>query len=316
MLPLFLLLAASTMGVDRCTPGGGPAECTAPSGMVYASGTTGIPAGDGCNTCSCEDGVLGCTERACPSELSCFGPDGAIYPSGSTMPAPDGCNTCSCVDGEVTGCTDRACTPPPSACTVDGVVYPDGGTIPASDGCNTCTCLDGEVTGCTDRACAPPPAACSVFGRSYADGWAPSNDGCNTCLCDEGTVTGSCTDLACAPPEIQVCDDLFPFMSDPFVVNDVSLDAATDRLRVELSYSGGCAPHYFRLCYDPDYTMLDIDPSRAPLRVDHDGQHDMCDAFPTETRVFDLRPLRDSHRAVFGGGALEVELDGHVLRYL
>jgi hypothetical protein len=36
-------------------------------GVVYASGTSGIPDPRSCNKCSCEDGLLGCTEINCPT---------------------------------------------------------------------------------------------------------------------------------------------------------------------------------------------------------------------------------------------------------
>ena len=41
------------------------------NGQVYSHGTSGIPAPDGCNTCSCDDGVLGCTEIGCMNDPPC-----------------------------------------------------------------------------------------------------------------------------------------------------------------------------------------------------------------------------------------------------
>jgi hypothetical protein len=35
------------------------------AGVIYAHGTGGIPALDGCNQCSCDDGALACTKLAC-----------------------------------------------------------------------------------------------------------------------------------------------------------------------------------------------------------------------------------------------------------
>jgi hypothetical protein len=63
-----------------CTPAGsceyaplraGEVSCKV-DGVVYPSGTTGIPEPmDGCNKCSCENGELSCTEIGCPSQYSC-----------------------------------------------------------------------------------------------------------------------------------------------------------------------------------------------------------------------------------------------------
>ena len=64
-----------------------------------------------------------------------------------------------------------------------------------------------------------------------------------------------------------------------------------------MSYSGGCASHYFRLCYDSAF--LESFPVQANLRLEHDSQGDMCEAYPTETRQFDLRPLADAYRAAY-----------------
>jgi hypothetical protein len=44
--------------------GGEDGSCEV-DGEIYPSGTSGIPAPDGCNTCSCEDGALHCTLMAC-----------------------------------------------------------------------------------------------------------------------------------------------------------------------------------------------------------------------------------------------------------
>jgi hypothetical protein len=46
--------------------GEGPASCKV-NGQVYPSGSTGFPGPLDCNTCSCADGELTCTEEACPS---------------------------------------------------------------------------------------------------------------------------------------------------------------------------------------------------------------------------------------------------------
>jgi hypothetical protein len=219
------------------------------------------------------------------------------YPDGATdVPAPDGCNTCSCEDGELTACTEIACEPPDSSCIVGGIAYPDGASdVPAPDGCNTCSCEDGELTACTEIACGPNDTACTVFGQSYPGDWAPAPDSCNTCLCEDGMIRDGCTKIACAPAEIVPCNSLSPFESDPFDLESVSVNG--DLLEVDVAYSGGCQPHYFRLCYAG---FLESSPVETNLRLQHDGQGDPCEAYPSETRVFDLSPLKADYRSSYG----------------
>jgi hypothetical protein len=240
-LPVAMAVLAFGLGARECDPGGS-GSCVV-DGTVYTDGTRGIPAGDGCNTCSCEDGGLSCTEIGCPPTDGCM-LDGTFYENGTTgIPAADGCNTCECKSG-VLSCTDAAC--PRSTCNVFGVPYAE--RVPSPDGCNTCSCVDGQVEACTEIACAPIPIVpCSAFG---------------------------------ARP------------SDRFHLDDVHVEG--DTLTAQVSYSGGCQPHYFRLCYEGEW--LESYPVQVNLRLDHDAQNDPCEAYPTETRQFDLRPLAEAYR--------------------
>ncbi len=98
---------AAAAGVGFSTQGecATPGSCTI-GNVVYADGTTNIPAPDGCNTCSCAGGVAACTKLACKScggfaggacssneycsfgpNLSCFAPDAA----GVCLRRPDVC---------------------------------------------------------------------------------------------------------------------------------------------------------------------------------------------------------------------------------
>lgn len=288
-------VAMLTMGVDSCGDSHEAGVCTV-NGVSYANGDRGVPAGDGCNTCSCENGSLtGCTEIACPPGGGACVVDGVAYADGATgIPAPDGCNTCVCTEGGL-ACTDLACPPTGGSCVVDGVTYADGASdVPAPDGCNTCTCDNGLVTSCTEIGCPPGGPACSVFGESYND-WAPSPDGCNTCGCDNGQVNNVCTELACGPIPIQPCDELSTFMSHPYELGPVTITG--DTLSAQVSFSGGCAPHFFRLCYDRAF--LESNPVQVEVRLDHDSQFDPCEAYPTETREFDLTALRQEYERAY-----------------
>jgi hypothetical protein len=50
---------------NRGTCGDGGGEDCIVNGEIYPDGSSGIPAPDGCNICSCSDGNLACTKRAC-----------------------------------------------------------------------------------------------------------------------------------------------------------------------------------------------------------------------------------------------------------
>jgi hypothetical protein len=62
--------AAARAGVGYSTRGpcpGDGAGCEV-DGVLYPDGASGITAPDGCNTCFCSNGNLGCTKRACVEE--------------------------------------------------------------------------------------------------------------------------------------------------------------------------------------------------------------------------------------------------------
>jgi hypothetical protein len=292
----FLAFLPLALGTRECESEDPPPPGVCRVGdRVYEDGDTGVPAPDGCNTCTCDDGRLtSCTERACPPSDGSCELGGVHYANGTGgIPAPDGCNTCGCEDG-VLFCTELACPPMDGSCVVAGMSYPSGTTgIPAPDGCNTCSCSDG-VLGCTERAC-PPADSCRVFGTEYTDGWAPAPDGCNTCSCEEGRVTNGCTEESCGPIPIAPCSTFASFPSDSFAIDSLSVEG--DALIAGLSYSGGCNPtDYFRLCYGG---FLESFPVQVELRLEHDAQGDACEAMETSTRTFDLTPLREAYREAY-----------------
>ncbi len=118
-------------------------------GVSHASGATGIPASDGCNTCSCQDGQLACTLIGC--DVATCDYEGRAYTEGASFTSADGCNTCTCTRGGV-ACTERACLPDAPSCTHQGEPLSDGESRPAGDGCNTCTCQNGQML-CSASAC-------------------------------------------------------------------------------------------------------------------------------------------------------------------
>jgi hypothetical protein len=80
-------------------------------GMVYPSGSSGIPDPTSCNTCECTDGQLSCTEINCPRPCppdSAFGTQCAgcgpadaceVVEHGCLPVCTDTCEAGSCIDG-------------------------------------------------------------------------------------------------------------------------------------------------------------------------------------------------------------------------
>jgi hypothetical protein len=173
-LLMFAPLVAVTIAAGACDrePLSDGGNCTY-QGKTLAKGVS-IPAGDGCNTCSCgADGQVACTLIGCVDA----GSDG----------------TPRDVVGDFT-CTAEGCG---GFCTYEGIVYPAGATIPALDGCNTCACTANGVA-CTEKACidAGQPGSCTYAGKAYPVGATFSaTDGCNTCSCSTAGV--ACTKVAC-----------------------------------------------------------------------------------------------------------------------
>ena len=77
-----------------------------------------MPAGDGCNTCVCDDtGQWACTA------IGCDPTGGPGCTPGDQMPADDGCNTCTCGDDGTWGCTEIACVPQVNVCQAQDPGY-------------------------------------------------------------------------------------------------------------------------------------------------------------------------------------------------
>ena len=98
---------AHTGACDAVLPG----SCSVtPDGQRYADGATDIPAGDGCNVCTCTNGALQCTDRPCKAPTPC----GAR--AGDSCAASEYCAYTpglACGDGDA----EARCKPRPSACS-------------------------------------------------------------------------------------------------------------------------------------------------------------------------------------------------------
>ncbi|EYF03285.1 hypothetical protein [Chondromyces apiculatus] len=166
LLALVTLAPAVLTGCIIVSSDGSSNDDGAPCSMEGQGYNVGdsFPSDDGCNTCTCTESGIACTEAAC-APITCDTPAGPV-PVGTSFPADDGCNTCSCAqleDGSTTvACTLMACGP---ACTYNGETYTTGETFNAGDGCNTCTCGEDGNVGCTEMACVCDPEA--EWNRDY-----------------------------------------------------------------------------------------------------------------------------------------------------
>jgi len=141
------------------------------------------------------------------------------------------------------------------------------------------------------------------------DGGDSGDDGSGDDGGDSGGTTGGGGDGM--PDSLSDCNATD---GDHTEINAVSVEG--DALIVTVSYSGGCEVHDFVLCW-PDQSFTEGIPIGAYLDVWHDAHGDMCEAYVTEARRFDLMPLRESYEASYPGGEPEISitLGGEVATY-
>ncbi|MEO7036494.1 MAG: hypothetical protein ABI548_21295 [Polyangiaceae bacterium] len=106
--------SAASAGVSvahtgACSPPAGSCSVTV-DGVSYPDGTSNIPAGDGCNVCTCNKSTLSCSARPCKAPTPC----GAV--AGFPCTADEYCayrpgSLCGQADAEA------VCLPRPSACS-------------------------------------------------------------------------------------------------------------------------------------------------------------------------------------------------------
>ncbi len=166
---------------------GFPAECDY-NGARHEDTTTFVAA-DGCNTCTCDDGTVTCSnDPACKPRCEV----GALtYAEGQSFAASDGCNTCTCQPDGTVDCTNISCgcraepplceQPPMADCYVEPLC--NGSTWE----CDVkCPCDESPIPDCPI-----PPDGCAWTGP-YCDGqqWT-----CGELTCDcVTTMPGPCKD--------------------------------------------------------------------------------------------------------------------------
>ena len=106
------------------------------------------------------------------------------------------------------------------------------------------------------------------------------------------------------PENNVVVDDGRDYGDDPYEVNSAAIDG--DRLTISVSFAGGCRNHIFTLVISKSFT--ESDPVQLPAVLAHDANGDTCEAYPTESRVFDLALVRTRYRQFYGPGSGTVVL--------
>jgi len=76
---------------------------------------------------------------------------------------------------------------------------------------------------------------------------------------------------------------------DPFELRGAAINS--NRLVIDVAYSGGCAQHDFA-GFTPNVNIL-IYPPQITVFVVHDGNDDLCEAYPNETVELDISTLID-----------------------
>ena len=98
-------------------------------------------------------------------------------------------------------------------------------------------------------------------------------------------VDTTCALRASDPYELEIDGDHAPVIEN-------------DTLTLTISYSGGCASHYFTLVTNGSF--MESDPVQLVVALTHDDNGDMCEAYPQERYSFDLEPIKTRYQEAYG----------------
>ncbi|HUF70512.1 MAG TPA: hypothetical protein VMM79_17815 [Longimicrobiales bacterium] len=91
----------------------------------------------------------------------------------------------------------------------------------------------------------------------------------------------------------------------PVAIDSLSIDGS--ELVAHVRYGGGCQHHSIDLVIWAGF--LESEPVQAAALLAHDGRNDMCDALVSDTRRFDLAPLRLEWQLAYGVGPGSIVLN-------
>ena len=97
-------------------------------------------------------------------------------------------------------------------------------------------------------------------------------------------------------PAVPVLVGYASMPTDPFVLNAAAI--AGHVLTLEVSYAGGCRAHAFTLLSSD--TFQEPAPVQLGIYLFHHASQDPCEAWLTERLRFDLSPIRELYRTVYG----------------
>jgi hypothetical protein len=176
-------------------------------GITYKSGDS-FKAPDGCNTCSCDDGEIGCTLKACVGD-GCTEVD-AEYQGlleRAKFCDPQGVNECTqlVASGLTCGCQTFV-NPNAFANNLAAELQEEFAVVGCGQGvlCDPCPspsrgycAANGQ---CADLQDFGEERACKVGGVTYPSGATGIQDpfSCNQCSCQDGVL--GCDDAACPKP--------------------------------------------------------------------------------------------------------------------
>jgi len=123
------------------------------------------------------------------------------------------------------------------------------------------------------------------------------------CEGDDGGISETGT-------EVEMCE-LDPY--DSFDLDKVFIDG--DSIRIDVSYSGGCEEHFFKLCWNEIF--MESDPVQTNLELIHEGNKDGCEAYVSESLSFDLTPMKEEWQQAYDSdsGTMIIHLKGRNVSY-
>ena len=99
------------------------------------------------------------------------------------------------------------------------------------------------------------------------------------------------------PPEAKGCEKLvvsephirIGLFRDPYTLKSASI--SSDKMNLDVSYSGGCNDHCFNLIWDR--TIQESYPPQTSVRISHNANGDNCRQLISQTLKIDLTRMKD-----------------------